>query len=276
VKVVRAAAIGFCHGIRRAVKLVEEATTEHGTLYCLHDVAHNHEVMHALQARGVVRVDDVSEIPNGSAVAVTAHGATQEMFAAFEARGLQVVDATCPIVLRAQQQVAELASEGRYVIVYGSSTHQEVLGLLSHASQGGEAQVDASAVMLGDQSIGLVAQTTREPQHFRAFADTVCKKVVGDCRAEDTTCAQPMLRYQTAVEMADTVDAFVVIGSKTSANCTHLAERCEETGKPTFFIDNADEIDPAQFEPFTCIGLAAGASTPDNTIDAVEARLLAL
>jgi len=272
-KVLCAEAMGFCHGVRSAVERVENAAARYGTLYCLHDVAHNQQVMEALRNRGVVRVTSVDEIPEASAVAVTAHGATVEAFEAFVARGLQVIDATCSIVRNAQRKVEALASEGRYVIVYGDGGHQEVRGLLSHASSGGEATDTKPRAIPKAQALGLVSQTTRTPGSFRAFAETVCADVRADCRAEDTTCEQPRLRYQSAVAMAAAVDAYVVIGSKTSANCNHLAAYCARTGRPTFFVASSEELEPADFASFDCIGLTAGASTPDSAIEAVASRL---
>ena len=130
-EVVRAGVLGFCGGVRRAVAMIEEAADRRGPIYTLHAIVHNEHVMARLRERGVILVDSLAEIPDNASVALTAHGAPLMTIAALRARGLNLIDATCPIVQDAQRTVAENAKAGRFTIIFGDRNHLEVRGLLS-------------------------------------------------------------------------------------------------------------------------------------------------
>jgi 4-hydroxy-3-methylbut-2-en-1-yl diphosphate reductase len=277
--VVRADILGFCWGVRRALERIERALAESKPIYALHAIVHNEVVMADLQARGLVWVSSPSDIPDGATVVVAAHGVPAALLAGLQARDLAILDATCPVVRTAQRTVAENARSGRFTVIYGDREHLEVRGLLSHAGGRAEAAVSIDGLALpAGTPVTVVGQTTRSPENLEAFADEL-RSALGDGAdviVQDTTCAEPQARYRAVRDLAEHVDALVVVGSPTSANTHNLEEICRSSGRPTCLVDSADAIDPDGFQPGFRIGLTAGTSTPDTAIDAVEDRLRSL
>ena len=274
-EVVRAGVLGFCGGVRRAVTMIEEAADRSGPIYTLHAIVHNEHVMARLRKRGVILVDSLAEIPDNAFVALTAHGAPMMTIAALRARGLNVIDATCPIVQDAQRTVAENAKLGRFTIIFGDRNHLEVRGLLSQAAGNAVAAESIDGLELPSESkLTIVGQTTKAPEALQAFARDLASLLgeATDIVVQDTTCGEPVARYRAARELADQADVVVVVGSPTSANTRNLYEICKSSGRHTTFIQSAEDIDPSLFRQYTHIGLTAGASTPNWLIDSVEQR----
>jgi len=273
-RVARAETLGFCHGVRRAVALVEKAAADHGTVHSLGPIVHNERVTARLALAGVKVVSSLSEVPEGGAVAITAHGAEADVLDRIAERGLLMIDATCSIVRRAQEAAAEHTEAGRTVIVCGDPAHPEVRGILSRTGGRGVATESAD---LGDASIepplAVLAQTTADPAGFERFVDAVRARFGGDIAVVDTTCPETVRRYRAARELAGRVDGMVVVGSRTSANTVRLVDVCRAAGVPTFRVASADEIEGHELVGLDSIGLTAGASTPDAVLDEVLRRL---
>ena len=276
-KILRAKVLGFCFGVNRAVEMIETEVRDHGPLYTLGAIVHNTHVVNALAEKGAKLVRSLDDVPPGSTVAITAHGAGEEVYSAIRRRGLRLVDTTCTIVRRAQRTAAQLVDEGYFVVVYGEADHPEVKGILSWTREKGLATLTPDiAVPAEAKKIGIIAQTTKKPELFAAFAQELTKRYTGkvaEIRIIDTTCPETGRRYQAARELAGQVDALIVVGSRSSANTRKLAETCRETGVPTYHIESASEIDPTWLRERETFGVTAGASTPDNVIEAVVDKL---
>jgi (E)-4-hydroxy-3-methyl-but-2-enyl pyrophosphate reductase len=275
-EVVRASVLGFCGGVRRAVAMIEDAADQFGAVYTLHAIVHNHHVMEQLREKGILLVNSLSEIPEGAFVAITAHGAPLPMIAALHARGLNLVDATCPIVRDAQRVVAENSKSRRFTIILGDRDHVEVRGLLSQAVVGAVATETIDGLEIpSDGRLALVAQTTKSPEALQAFARDLIARLgaKADLIVQDTTCQAPVARYRAARELASQVEAIVVVGSPDSANTCNLLTVCQESRKPIVLLESVEDIDSSAFGKISRIGLTAGASTPDWVIDAVERGL---
>jgi 4-hydroxy-3-methylbut-2-enyl diphosphate reductase len=276
-RVVRADALGFCQGVRRAVEMIEAAAAHRGFVYSLGPIVHNERVTARLEDLGVRIVASLDEVPEGGAVAITAHGAEAQLLDRIAQRGLHPVDATCPIVRRAQEVAAEQVAAGRFVILYGQPSHPEVRGILSRTGgRGTAAASDNLDDIHVETPLALLAQTTADPAHFSRFAESVRARFGEDVFATDTTCPETVRRYLAARELATRVDAMVVVGSRASANTNRLANVCRAARLATFHVAAADEIDGLKLDGFSTIGLTAGASTPDSTIDEVFTRLRSL
>ncbi|RLE37164.1 4-hydroxy-3-methylbut-2-enyl diphosphate reductase [Candidatus Acetothermia bacterium] len=276
-RIVRADVLGFCFGVNRAVEMIETETREHGPLYTLGAIVHNAHVVETLAEKGAKLVHSLDEVPDGGTVAITAHGAGEEVYAEIRRRGLRLVDTTCTIVRRAQQTAAKLVDEGYFVVVYGEADHPEVKGILSWTRGKGIATLTPDVDLPPEASrIGIIAQTTKKPELFARFAQELTERyaeALGEIRAIDTTCPETGRRYQAARELAAKVDLLIVVGSRFSANTRKLAETCRGTGVPTYHIEFADEIDPGWLSGIGRVGVTAGASTPDSVIEAVVHRL---
>ncbi len=272
-RIVRAEVLGFCFGVNRAVEMIETETRQHGELYTLGAIVHNAHVVEALAKGGARLVHSLDEVPGGGTVAITAHGAGEEVYSEIRRRGLRLVDTTCTIVRRAQQTAAKLVDEGYFVIVYGEADHPEVKGILSWTAGKGIATLTPEVELPEEaRKMGIIAQTTKKPELFARFAQALAERYtgkLGEIRIVDTTCPETGRRYQAARELAAKVDLLIVVGSRTSANTRKLAETCRETGVPTHHIESAGELEPGWLAGVDLVGVTAGASTPDDVIAAV-------
>jgi 4-hydroxy-3-methylbut-2-enyl diphosphate reductase len=267
---------GFCPGVRRAVEMVEEHLRERGPLATLGAIVHNARVvdrLSSLGAQGVRSLDEVS-VP---AVAITAHGAGPEVVEEIRRRGLGLVDTTCPIVKRAQEAAHRLSDAGFTVLIYGEATHPEVQGLLAWTGGKGSATlVPADAPPARAGRLAIVSQTTKEREAFWEFVQGVLARqhpALSELQVVDTSCPETGRRYRAAQELARRVEAIVVVGSRNSANTRRLAEIVKATGVRTHFIESEDEIAPEWVAGTSRVGVTAGASTPDETVQAVIRRL---
>ena len=276
-EIVKAKVFGFCFGVRRAVTMIEDELEEHGPLCTLGAIVHNTHVVEELANKGAQLVKTLDEVPENGAVAITAHGAGEEVYEEIERRSLRLIDTTCPIVRRAQETAAHLVNKGFFVVLYGEAEHPEVKGILSWTrGQGVATQTPDITVPPEVKGIAIIAQTTNNPKLFGEFVQQIAKRYTGrvpEIRIVDTTCPETGRRYQAATELARQVEALIVVGSRSSANTRKLADTCRTTGVPTYHIETATEIEEGWLAGIKRFGVTAGASTPDDIIEAVIQRL---
>jgi 4-hydroxy-3-methylbut-2-enyl diphosphate reductase len=276
-KIEKAARTGFCFGVKRAVKIVEEAARERGGVETLGAVVHNEQVTERLATLGVTTAKGVEDV-RGPTVVTSSHGISPETEAALAARECEVISTTCPNVRRAQSAARKLAGEGFFVLIYGSTDHPEVRGILGWAGGSGLAttdEKDVAALNPMPQKIGVLAQTTQVPQHFAAFARKVIDNGLGknsEIRIMDTICHDLRERQADALELARRADLMLVVGGRHSANTNRLAELCGKETE-THLIETAAEIDPAWLAGKELVGVASGASTAEETVAEVMRAL---
>lgn len=276
-EVVRARVLGFCFGVRRAIEAVERATRS-GPLETLGPVVHNRQVVDALAAKGARAAASLQEL-SGGRLALPSHGVAPETLARLQGQ-VEVIDATCPFVRRAQQAARRLAAGGFAVVVFGDLAHPEVHGLLGWAGGSACATLDwceAARYAEGRRRVGVIAQTTQNIGAFRGFIQRlVDARLDGllELRVINTVCDATSERQQAALELAGKVDAVVVVGGRHSSNTRRLAEICAgATGVPTHLVESAQELEAGWFAGVRRVGLTAGASTPEEVIAEVERRL---
>jgi 4-hydroxy-3-methylbut-2-enyl diphosphate reductase len=309
-EVIRAKRAGACYGVQRALDMAQEVLDGDTQVYTLGSLIHNPQVVASLAEQGAITVKQVSEIPPyrglsvdgkvGSpgttegatapatvpatetlppSVVVRSHGVTPEVLHAVEDGGFTVVDATCPHVSRAQKASAELAMAGCRVVVVGEEGHPEVEGLRAWAEQaGGKVDIVANPEDIPAglyDPIGVVAQTTQRRENLEAVVEAL--RACGlNPLVKNTICSATRMRQEAAADLSARVDAMVVIGGRNSSNTTRLAEVCALMCPKTFHIESAEELDSAQFEGCSVVGVTAGASTPEDQIAAVEDYLKTL
>ncbi len=268
---------GFCWGVRRTVdKVMEVADRRRGPVVTLGPIIHNPQAVARFREKGVGTVNAVEEIGDGTTVVVRTHGAVREAMEAAEARGLDVVDGTCPYVKYPQAVAQRLSREGYHVVIVGDANHAEIKGVVSYVEgpctvvkPGGPIpEIDA-------KKVAVIAQTT--------CIGADCERVVGalaarhqEVRAVNTICNDTEERQADARALAREVDAVVVVGGKNSANTRHLAEICREIQPRTWHVETEDELRPEWFAGCRAVGLSAGASTPDWVVEGVAAWLRSL
>jgi len=267
-EVILADYLGFCYGVKRAIKLARENASSDGTSCTLGPIIHNPQMVERLKSEGVGTVERLSDLPQGKII-IRSHGVGPETYEEAEAKGLDVVDATCPHVKKAQLSAKELSDEGYHVVIIGEQRHPEVQSIWKWA--GGHADIvetEAEAEALPSIArLGIVSQTTFSGERFRSIVSVLLEKS-RDVRILRTICTATDQRQKATKELAARVDAMIVIGGKNSANTTRLAQICSDIC-PTHHIETADELDPTWFENIEKIGITAGASTPDWIIKEV-------
>ena len=278
-KVVLAKNAGACYGVQRALDLALGATEE-GTVraYTLGPLIHNPGVVSNLQEHGVFVADSLEDVHDGTII-IRSHGVTPDVYDAVVAKGLPVVDATCPHVARAQKAAAELARKGCRVIVVGEVGHPEVEGLMAHAHREGlKVDVVPTPDDVPDDlraPIGVVVQTTQRRENLDAVVARIEEQGIQP-EVKRTICLATRQRQDAAAELAAQVDAMVIIGGRNSSNTTRLAEICAKACSRSHHIEAVSELDPAWFIGCDTVGVTAGASTPENQINEVIEFLEAL
>ena len=278
-RVEKAAATGFCFGVKRAIDTLEKVAHERGRVEALGAIVHNQQVLQRLADIGVRVANSLDDI-EGDTVAIGAHGVSPQLEDAIRARYTDVINTTCPFVRRAQIVARRLAKSGFFVIVYGDVDHPEVKGILGWADGNRVATLDENYISRLDKlprRVGVLSQTTQIPARFTEFV----KKLIGstltkdaELRIIDTICHDIRERQQAALELANRVDLMLVIGSHSSANTNHLAALCA-TATKTYLVEIAEEIQDSWLQGHYRIGITGGASTAEQTINEVLEKLKA-
>jgi len=276
-EIIRARDTGFCFGVRRAVEMAEKAAAELGDLASLGSIVHNQQVVDRLAELGVRVIRQPSEA-DGRAVIVPSHGVAPDVIDEINRLGLRVIDATCPIVTRSQQWAKRLSRDGFAVVIFGNPEHPEVRGVLGWAEGKGMAFLDERSLQsaLLPSRVAVLSQTTQTEARFAAFAGSLLDahlKGIRELRVINTLCNATTSKQAATRELARRVDLMIVVGGRESANTRHLSEVARAEGVETRQVETASEIDAAWLRERAKIGVTAGASTPDEAIDAVVARL---
>lgn len=269
---------GYCWGVERALEMVEETATDRADqqVRTLGPVIHNPRVVESLRRRGVESIDSLNEIDDGTVI-IRTHGVAPRVYQEAEAKGLNVVDATCPLVTLVQRKARQLVDEGYHLVIFGNPKHPEVIGTLGHAGTEGtviQRPEDVRGLAL-PKKVGVVVQTTQEMEQLGELLAALaprCKEL----KVFNTICNPTIERQEAARELARQVEAVIVVGGKGSSNTRHLAEVCRQEGAQTYHIENASELDATWLQGITELGLTAGASTPGWMMDEVVDRLRAL
>jgi len=279
-RIEKASGIGFCFGVKRAINILEKVARERGGVETLGAVVHNQPVLQRLAEIGVRVAKSVDDI-RGDTVAISSHGVSSQLEEEIKARHIDIINTTCPFVRRAQVAARRLAESGFFTIIYGDADHPEVKGILGWAKGKGVAMIDERFIArFGNlpRRLGVLSQTTQIPAHFTEFVKKLIDSALAkdsELRIIDTICHDIRQRQAAALELAGRVDLMLVIGGHTSANTHHLVELCSMATK-TYLVETAEEIQLAWLQGQCDIGITAGASTDEQTINEVLARLKAL
>jgi len=270
---------GFCAGVDRAIAIVERALEKFGApIYVRHEVVHNTFVVNDLKAKGAIFVEELSEVHAGATVIFSAHGVSQAVRAEAEARGLNVFDATCPLVTKVHVEVSKMRDKGYEIVMIGHKGHPEVEGTLGQ-SDGGmylvETPEDVAALEVNDpDKLAYVTQTTLSVDDAARVVDALRVRfphITGP--KKDDICYATQNRQDAVKALAPQCDVVIVVGSPTSSNSNRLREVAETLGVPAYMVDNASEIDPQWVAGKQHIGVTAGASAPEVLVQDVIALL---
>lgn len=275
-KIIVAQHRGFCYGVKRAVDMAQDCADTPGQAVTLGPIIHNPQMVQRLEAQGIGMAHTLEEIGGGTVI-IRSHGVGPDTYKLAKEMGLRVVDATCPHVKKAQQAAKELAESGYQVVIIGEKKHPEVKSIFEWSGKKAyiiETKDEAEGISFHDK-LGIVAQTTFASDGFQDIVD-VLKTKTNDINIKRTICTATDLRQQAALEVAVQVDVMIVIGGRNSANTTHLAELCMQSGCRTYHIETAEELQPEWFAGSNLVGITAGASTPDWLIEEVYKKMEAM
>ncbi|MEO6580030.1 MAG: 4-hydroxy-3-methylbut-2-enyl diphosphate reductase [Sphingomicrobium sp.] len=282
-RILIAAPRGFCAGVDRAITIVERAIELHGPpVYVRHEIVHNKFVVDRLRGMGAVFVDELDEVPDGRPVVFSAHGVPKLVPAAAAARGLDYLDATCPLVSKVHRQAQRLIEAGRHILFIGHDGHPEVIGTFGQVPDGAMTLVEtveqAEAVTVADPTtLSFLTQTTLSVDDTAEIVATLQRRYpeIRAPRGEDI-CYATSNRQAAVKAIAPLVEKMLVIGAGNSSNSLRLAEVAERLDVPSRLIARASDIDWAWFGTPKVIGLTAGASAPEvlvrEVIDALGER----
>jgi (E)-4-hydroxy-3-methyl-but-2-enyl pyrophosphate reductase len=273
-KVILAENAGFCFGVKRAMKLAfESARSSDLPIYSLGPLIHNPQQVEILSQKGVHEISDLESLKSDDVLIIRSHGTTPSILDFAQAKGLKIVDATCPFVVNAQKLAQELNSEGYQVIIVGEGDHPEVIGIMGFTKN--EAWVIDKVSTIQNLSkknrIGVVAQTTQSFENFREVVSALIEKC-DELKVFNTICHATTQRQESAIKLAKRVDLMIVIGGHNSANTNRLTSLCKQY-VTTYHIEIADEIDKSWFDGIEIVGVTAGASTPEWIVDDVIEKL---
>jgi 4-hydroxy-3-methylbut-2-enyl diphosphate reductase len=265
---------GFCWGVRRTVdQVMAVADQARGPVVTLGPIIHNPQAVARMREKGVGTVNAVSEVAEGTTVVVRTHGAVQSELEAAKARGLEVVDGTCPYVKYPQAMAQRLSKEGYHLVIVGDANHAEVKGVVSYAVGPCTVVKPGGPIPeIKDKKVAVVAQTTCIGADFERVVGALALRHK-EVRAVNTICGDTEERQADARNLAAEVDAVVVVGGKNSANTRHLAEICREIQPRTWHVETEAELQPEWFTGCRLVGLSAGASTPDWVVEGVAGWL---
>jgi 4-hydroxy-3-methylbut-2-enyl diphosphate reductase len=272
-KIIIAKRAGFCFGVKRATQMAFEAAAMDKKTYTLGPIIHSPQVVQKLEELGVKVLKSLESMDSGTII-IRSHGVAAGEIDEAVQKQLEIVDATCPFVKKAQEHVKSLSESGYGVVVVGDADHPEVQGIVSYGGDkvfvvGSGEEVRKLPKM---QKIGVVAQTTQSFENLKNVVSE-CLQRGGEIRVFNTICDATAVRQEEATELAGQVDCMLVVGGFNSANTRRLAEVCAELQPRTHHIETAAEIDPAWFAGVERVGVTAGASTPKWIIDEVVDRI---
>ncbi len=281
-KIVIARHQGFCMGVKRAIRIAEETAEKHlgrQPVTILKEIVHNEAVVEHFRCMGVGQQYHVKDVESGALI-ISAHGVSPDVVRTARARGLTIIDATCPLVSRIYRTITDAIDKGFYIIHFGDPDHDETAGIVGHAPD----RITVAATIddlraLPDwpgRKLGMTVQTTAHTSLYEDVARAAQEKWPG-IQMFNTICNATTQRQQAITEMASQVDVILIVGSLSSANTNRLVKLSQDTCGDGRLIQNKDEIDPRWFDNgVQAVGVSAGASTPQFLVDEVIQRLVEL
>ncbi len=269
---------GFCMGVKRAIRIALQTGDDClGPVNVIHDIVHNDTVVRNLAERKVGSVASVADAPGGTII-VPAHGAPPALFEDAQRRGLEIVDATCPLVIKIQRIVRRLIDEGYQIMHYGDLQHDETRAVVGQAPDGRVVVIhdlaDLQTFPKKHSKLALTSQTTADAIEF-ARISREAKRLFPQIKICNTICNATGQRQKAVLELAPDVDLMLIVGSHSSANSKRLRDISRTVCKQAYLINSAREIDQAWLEEVTAVGVTAGASTPDILAEEVVTWLQA-
>lgn len=280
-EVVVAKSAGFCFGVKRAVDTVYRQIEQNAgkmNIYTFGPIIHNEEVVRDLEKKGVTVINSPEELKelDSGIIIIRSHGVSKEIYDIINEKGLKLVDATCPFVRKIHKTVINEKNKGRHIIIIGNDAHPEVEGIKGWAESNytvvGEEKDAINLDLPEGTKLSIVSQTTFNYNKFKYLVEIISKKGY-DIIVLNTICNATNERQTEAREISAKVDAMIVIGGKHSSNTQKLYDICKNECNLTYYIQTVNDLDLSKLQSVSCVGITAGASTPNNIIEEVHTNV---
>ena len=267
---------GFCFGVKRAVRMAEEALSRKRPIYSLGSIIHNEQVVKGLSKKGLKVIKNINDIKKG-VLLISSHGLSPKKQKSILKRGVDIIDTTCPFVLKAQRIARRLSDEGYTVVIVGDVLHPEVKALIDFAAKNVFVVKDSSEArslkLGGSDKVSIISQTTQSKNNFSDVVKVVAGKKPKELKVFSTICEDAQVRQAHAKSLSRQVDMMIVVGGRNSANTKRLLDVCSEHSALAYLIETEAELEGNWFKPGQSIGIASGASTPDWIVEKVVNRI---
>ena len=264
---------GYCFGVRDAVNLAYDSAKTHGEVYMLGTIVHNERVINDLSDAGAKVVNSLDKVPSNKPLLFRAHGTSPAIWKDAKKRNLKLIDATCPLVTEIHQDIKKLNDEGRKTIIIGDHGHDEVVAIAAQIDKPLViSNVEEAKALRKMKKAGVVSQSTQMLENVQEIMNVLMEKVF-DLRFINTICFPTRRNHQQIKDLASNSDVMIIIGSYTSANSKRLTQLSLERNKRSFQVTSSDELDSVWFKDCETVGISAGASTPDETIEEVIQKI---
>ena len=264
---------GYCFGVRDAVNLAYDTAKNHGDVYMLGTIVHNERVIDDLSKAGAKVVDSIDDVPKDKPLLFRAHGTSPELWDKAKKNNLKLIDGTCPLVTEIHHEIKRLDEEGRKIIIIGDHGHDEVVAIAAQVERSIIiANVEEAKKLRKMKRAGVVSQSTQMIENVQEIMSVLMEKVF-DLRFVNTICFPTRRNHEQIKELSLHCDVMIVIGSYTSANSKRLTQLALERNKRSYQVTASDELDESWFDNCETVGISAGASTPDETINEVVSRI---
>ena len=272
-KILVAKDAGYCFGVRDAVNLAYDTAKDHGEVYMLGTIVHNEKVVEDLSKAGTKVVDKIDEVAKDKPILFRAHGTAPRVWDKAKNKNLNIIDATCPLVIEIHDEIKKLEAEGRRTIIIGDHGHDEVVGIAAQVENPIIlANVEEAKTLRKMKKAGVVSQSTQMIENVQEIINVLVEKVF-DLRFVNTICFPTRRNHEQIKELATKCEVMIVIGSFTSANSKRLTQLALERNKRSYQLTNADDLEKSWFENCETVGISAGASTPDDIIRSVVEKI---
>ena len=264
---------GYCFGVRDAVNLAYNTALDHGEVYMLGTIVHNENVVESLSKVGAKVVNSLDKVPKGKPILLRAHGTEPGVWDKAKKKELNIVDATCPLVVEIHNEIKKLDADGRRIIIIGDHGHDEVIGIAAQVKNPIiVSNVEEAKALRKIKKAGVVSQSTQMLENVQEIINVLMGKVF-DLRFINTICFPTRRNHEQIKELATQCEVMIVIGSFTSANSNRLTQLALERNKRSHQVTCAEDLKESWFENCETVGISAGASTPDDIINSVVKKI---
>lgn len=275
-KVIVGKSSGYCSGVKRAIKTLDDSIVKYGDKGCvftLGDIIHNPKVVENYKNKGVLALNEIEGLNKNDNLVIRSHGVSPEIINKLSKKGVNILNATCTFVLKIHEKAKELSKKGYFLILIGNENHPEITGIKGNII--GENykiinSVEEAENINSQKKIAVISQTTQTRENFILISKKIIEKIQNEVFVLNTICKATELRQKEAALLSNEVDIMIVIGGKNSANTIHIAEISKKILPQTYHIESADELDMEWFKDKKIAGICSGASTPMEDVISIK------